>query len=221
MDTHKEAFAIVLQQGGGEGWYTTSTLQLQLASLELCIICRGIRRLSVRVGRDSPAGIRSLTDLTEPPQTRRSKRRASSRVPPVLPARLTLDLPSTHYAWSRLVFPALLRQLSYGREFNRRIAGVVWPASLQQISFGYNFNQPIDGVVWPASLQQISFGYHFNQPIDGVAWTASLQQISFGYNFNQPIDGVVWPASLQQISFGCWFNQPIAGVVWPASLQQI
>ena len=93
-----------------------------------------------------------------------------------------------------------LEIVSFRRQFNQPIAGVVWPASLQRLSFGNRFNQPIAGVVGPASVQKISFRGEFNQPIAEASWPYLC--VSYRSIFNQFIAGVMWPASLQQLSFG-------------------
>ena len=194
------ALEVALKQAcdGGESRWYTSTRELQLASVDLCKICRqeagGL--LGVLVRPESPQGIRAVCTGEIP---------GGGRIPGLLPYRVKWewnDQPIDGVVW-----PDSLQQLNFGNSFNQPIAEVVWPASLQQLSFGDRFNQPIAGVVWPASLQQLSFGYRFNQPIDGVVWSASLKRLTFGENFNQPIVGVGWPASLQWLSFGNAFNR--------------
>ena len=225
-----DALLVALGQacdGGKKRWYT-STLELQLVSLELCGACRSIPTLHIRVEALTPAPLWS---------PRKARRRgqdallAVSRVPDVRAAHWTWALPmefrvmmtdtSLEAAMEAVQWPLSLRTISFGDMFNQPISGAVWPPSLQQLSFGYYFNQPVAGVVWPASLRQISFDSNFNQPIAGVVWPASLVKLSFGYFFNQPIDGVTWPASLEQLYFGYCFHQPITKAVWPASLQRV
>eukprot|EP00752_Nemacystus_decipiens_P017229 g15434.t1 len=243
-----DAFIVALGQasaGGRTRWYT-STLELQLTSLGLCEACRSVPTLAVTVQHQTPRGLWAPRKTQTRPTTPSSKKpRSPGGVPVVRAVRLTWGLPMESLAegirmelWEcsnvvrlrgtvnsvslkSVVWPAHLKQLSFGDFFNLPITGVVWPTSLQQLSFGYDFNGPIAGVVWPASLQQLSFGKAFNQPIAGVVWPTSLQQLTFGRCFNQPITGVVWPTSLQQLSFGYDFNQPITGVMWPASVQQL
>ncbi|CBN78855.1 expressed unknown protein [Ectocarpus siliculosus] len=41
----------------------------------------------------------------------------------------------------------------------------MWPASLRSLSFGFQFNHPVVDVVWPASLQHLFFGVSFNQEV--------------------------------------------------------
>ena len=223
-------------QEGDRCWYT-STLELQLASLELCRACRSVSTLHVLVNKDTP---RRLWDPLRAPDVP-----VPSRVPLVRPIGLTWTLrtdgvqliSSTPKFMSfdddfnepiqGVEWPASLQRLSFGDRFNRPIVGVVWPASLQQLSFGRRlssggcFNQPVMGVAWPANLQQLSFGTSFDGPIAGISWPTTLRQLSFGYMFNQPILGVVWPPSLRRLSFGGRFNQPILGVAWPPSLQRL
>ncbi len=243
-----EAFIVALSQaseGGEKRWYA-STLQLQLASLEMCSACRNVPTVHVRVDVETPPTFWSRGRSKTLSNTRSSKVRLSSRVPVVRAAGLTWGLPVEVLVnsvamelWTSSEFVKLwgsvsatsLNSVNWPKRLWHLVlaiswlavpvAAVRWPPHLRRLDFGGDFNQPIVGVVWPASLQQISFGRCFNQPIVGVVWPASLQQHLFKDYFNQALLGVVWPASLQQLSFGRDFNQPIVGVVWPTSLQRI
>ena len=242
-----DAFVIALSkacEGGRKRWYA-STLELQLASREMCGACRSVQTLNVCVNKHTPATLWSRLRSRALSTTHGSKSSLSSRVPVVRALRLTCELPmktlvkrAAKELWAGLkvlhlrgsiptgrieaaVWPNGLQGLEFGDRFNQPIIGVAWPTYLQQLSFDGRFNQPIIGVEWPVSMQQLSFGYCFNQPIVGVVWPTPLQQISFDGRFNQPIIGVAWPTSLQQISFDGRFNQPIIGVLWPTSLQQL
>ncbi|CAN0415709.1 unnamed protein product, partial [Ascophyllum nodosum] len=178
-----DAFSIALNQADSSGWYS-STLELQLASLQFCVVCRNVSTLHLIVKN----GMETLLLDDAPTSDVKVKTPCRTRVPTLRPLILTWKLPI------------------------QAIDGVVWPASLQRLTFGEYFNQAIDGVVWPASLQRLTFGEYFNQAIDGVVWPASLQQLTFGDGFNQAIDGVVWPASLQQLTFGYNFDHAMDGV---------
>jgi len=222
---------------GGEekSWYT-STLELQLASLEFCRACRNVSTLLVHVDAATPRSLWA-PDAGHSAQQESPTSNVLSRVPSVralgvswsrcsvdhLQQMSTPKFLSFGQSFSEPItevgLPASLLQLSFGECFNQPVLGVAWPPCLVQLSFGVKFNQPIVGVVWPDSLQQLSFRDDFNQPLVGVVWPSSLQKLSFGTCFNEPIVGVVWPASLQQLSLGMKFNQPILGVVWPSSLQ--
>lgn len=48
-----DAFSIVLTHAGSSEWYT-STLNLQLASLQLCVLCRSVSRLRMAVSNVVP-----------------------------------------------------------------------------------------------------------------------------------------------------------------------
>lgn len=76
---------------GGQRWYASTTLELQLASLEFCRACRNVPTLHVRVEDDAP---RSLGSPPDEMNTRSSEKgRISSRVPVVRVVRLTWSLP--------------------------------------------------------------------------------------------------------------------------------
>ena len=89
-----DAFVVSLDQAsegeGRKGWYT-STLELQLASLELYKACRRVSTLRVRVDNVTPRSLRAFGDLdsmaSEVPSST-----ISSRVPLVRALGLTRSL---------------------------------------------------------------------------------------------------------------------------------
>ena len=242
------AFTVALGQaceGGKSRWYA-STLELQLASLELCRACRSVPTLHVTVDDAAPLSLWTPRRSQTGPRTRRSKTRVLSRVPIVRALRLTWDLPLEDlvrraavelWVWSespQLGGSSSASSMGSGEQpkgleelvLNECLCSetvalrmVAWPVALQRLKLRC-LNQPIDGIVWPASLQHLSFGREFNQPIAEAVWPNSLQHLEFGGGFNQPIAGVAWPASLQVLSLGRGFNQPIAGV-WPPSFRRL
>ena len=195
--------------------WVTSTLQLQLTSLDFCRACRSVANLDVTVEFRTPLGLWAARETQTGPSTGCSKAAgtASSRVPAVRAGRLTWKLPLEVLAQAAAVelwkWSKVLRLQGYVHSAGLEL--VTWPVGLEGLSFGDDFNHPIAGVVWPASLQQLSFSKEFNQPIAGVVWPASLQQLSFGgalgSKFSQSIDGIEWPASLRSVTR--------AGVVLP------
>lgn len=202
------AISAVLAQvhAAGGGWLT-STLELQLASLDLCRACRDFSTLTVRVERGTPRSLRYPRGLpTTCPDARNSADRDStvrvpSRVPLVSPFGLTwalmadtLFLELEKGYWNKLVALRVARVKMIGT-----MRGAVWPTKLKKLSFGQGLNQPIVGVVWPASLEQLVFGSRFNKPVEGVVWPASLKKLEFGDSFNQSFAGVVRPASLESV----------------------
>ena len=212
-----DVFSISLNQANGRGWYT-STLDLELASLQLCVLCRGVSTVHLTIEPSVP----SRMWKGSPASDCNIKRSRSSRVPTLRPLKLSWDLWGLPFEQCSSAVMANVEQLTFRRGFNQPIDGVVWPASLQKllIDVGEEFDQPIDGVAWPASLHQLVLGEHFNQPIDRVTWPSSLQYITIGSSFNQAIDGVAWPDALQQLTLGDSFNRSMDGVSWP-SLQQL
>ena len=225
------ALILAVSQACDEGdrrWYA-STLELQLASLELCRACRSVSTLHVLVDEATPRRLWKPVPRSEVP--------VPTRVPLVRPVGFTWTLPAADIQLISSTpefisfdvdfnepirgvdWPASLQLLRFGGCFDQPVLRAVWPVYLQQLSFGISFDQPIAGISWPTTLRQLTFGYMFNQPILGVAWPTSLQRLVLGDRFNQPIRGVDWPASLRQVCFGESFNQPILGVVWPVSLQ--
>ena len=218
-----DAFIVALGQaceGGKKRWYT-STMELQLVSLEFCRACRSVPTLHVPVKDSTP---RSLW----PPQSQIGASNAiiSSRVPAVRAIHLTGELPMLlrlqraeierwicceylHLQGSvcaasllSVVWPRGLKHLVLESGLEACVETISWPPSLRSLACGGNFNQSLTGMMWPVALQQLWLGHYFNQPIAGVDWPASLRRINFGKRFNQPITTVVWPSSLQQVTFG-------------------
>ena len=56
---------------------------------------------------------------------------------------------------------------------------MTWPAGLRTLTFGQNFNQSLDNVTWPAGLQSLTFGEHFEQSFANVTWPAGLESLTF------------------------------------------
>ncbi|CAM9881290.1 unnamed protein product [Pylaiella littoralis] len=243
-----EAFNIALCQARevGDNYWYSSTLELQVASLDMCGICRAQRALHVNVGIGTPESLWKSTTFEPESGTNISQDSTSSRVPivragsvswahPELP-RLSTIVKTTGWlkAVEKITFltpfymedftvewPISVRQLSFEVYIVGRVSELPWPASLEQLSLGDYFNQPIVDFVWPARLLRLSLGNFFNKPIIDVKWPAFLLQLSFGDDFNQPITGVVWPISLKQLSFGKAFDQPIIDVKWPPWLPEL
>ncbi|CAN0447860.1 unnamed protein product [Ectocarpus sp. 12 AP-2014] len=234
-----DAFTVALNQTSGHGAWYTWTAQLQLASLQLCISCRSVPSLDLRVKSYTPEPL-----WARPPdrETRRAKQRRVGRVP-ILRARVviwelsseTLRLSGEGLASAQRfifnnptidridgrVWPPALKELFLGMMFDSPFENMVWPSSLVKVSLGSNFNQPIHQVTWPASLRNLSFGSLFDQPIDLATWPSSLTELWFGRSFNQPIHQTVWPPSLELLKLGRDFDQPLHEVAWPVSLRSL
>ena len=83
-----DAFSIALNQADSSGWYS-STLQLQLASLQFCRVCRSVSTLHLTVTDD----IHTLLLEDAPASDVRAKKLRRTRVPTFQPLILTLNRP--------------------------------------------------------------------------------------------------------------------------------
>ncbi|CAN0008046.1 unnamed protein product, partial [Hapterophycus canaliculatus] len=172
-----DAFAVTLNQAcDTDDWYTT-TVKLQLASLQFCVACRSVPTLHLRVDKKTPARPWSDEDATRPPW-----RKAAA--PPAARPR-GFDWRIKEVAW-----PGSLRRLTFGIGFHRRVDGASWPSSLEQLAFRGALNQPVDRVKWPASLQQLDLGWDFPEPLDRASWPRSLLVLNVGLDFNHSIQNM-------------------------------
>lgn len=228
-----DALRVVLNDHNNEdNYWLTSTVELQMVSLQVCVACRSSRHYHICIPWGVPGwmwapaiGRHRVSRVLERCaiySRSRSSTIALRRIPSLKVRGLTWGLSTTGDIFlehNKLV--AGLESLVFGDHFNDDITEVVWPRGLIRLAFGRGFNQPVAKVVWPVSLRQLTFGDWFNRSLDGTTWSGSLQQLSFGDLFNKPIRNVTWPPSLRQLSLGFCFDRPIADVAWPASLQDI
>ncbi|CAN0248587.1 unnamed protein product, partial [Ectocarpus fasciculatus] len=195
-----EALIVALNETcDGKSWYT-STKQLQLASLEFCIVCRNYPTVHLNVNELTPLRLLAAADAPPP----HPKRLCWTRVPRLRARRVTWNMPTAAELGTPIFAMTDVDHLNFGRQFDGGLEAVAWPQRLKTIQFHdeSGFDQPLGlEVTWPGSLQQLVFGVEFNQPIEGVLWADSLQTLVFGEAFNQPVDNVRWPASLQELTF--------------------
>lgn len=226
-----QAITIALDAASdGKRWYT-STANLQLASLSLCIACRHVATLHVRMDMLTPprlwdpAAAQSI--ITDDPRGGSEQRTVFSRVPPIRARSLRWERPVKLLEYTGMAGSSDEKKEEGGLPAkstpNHDIprSPVTTFDRVRYLVFGRDFKEPVDSVVWPHTLQKLRFGYSFNQPIDGVSWPTSLRQLIFGERFNHPIDNVKWPASLVSLTFGFHFDQRIDAVTWPTSLQHV
>ncbi|CAN0164408.1 unnamed protein product [Ectocarpus fasciculatus] len=224
----------------GGSWYT-STKELLLVSLEVCMACRTHQTMHLTIDPNIPRRLLAAADASPP----YPKRVGDARVPRLKARRVTWNMPTAEL-WTNPIFALTdVDSLKFGSAFEGSLDAVAWPRRLKKIEFRISskFNQPIDMVDWPHSLQTLEFGLKFNQPIkrvqfptslkrlvfdsgfdqqiDGGFLPSSLQELALGEDFNQPIEDVAWPLSLRELCFGRFFNQPIERVRFPSSLQQL
>ncbi|CAM9758939.1 unnamed protein product [Ectocarpus sp. 12 AP-2014] len=202
----------------GSSWYT-STKELQLASLEICIACRTHRTMHLYVNRNIPRRLLAAADASPP----HPKRLGRTRVPRLRARYVTWNMRTAESLKDPIFAMTGVDGLKFGDDFDGSLDAVAWPRRLKKIEFQWDspFNQPIDMVDWPDSLQTLVFGVSFDQPIERVHFPASLQMLVFDVCFDQQIVGAFLPSSLQELDLGEEFNQPIEDVAWPLSLQKL
>lgn len=139
-----------------------------------------------------------------------------------------------------VTFPAGLRELFLGSDFNQRIDRVAWPEGLELLSMP-GFNKPIQDVQWPSGLKTLEFSmpnqFEYRQSLDGILWEmqqegfnqplgaslpASLETLLLSDNFNQSLRDVAWPSGLAVLGLGIGVSkESIEGVEWPPSLRKL
>lgn len=131
------------------------------------------------------------------------------------------------------LFPPLLQELSFSRDFKRATVpltsnedldrGKAPPSSsLQELVFGSYFNEVFDeSFELPRSLTRLNMGSRFNRPLNQIKWPPAMRHLALGWRFDQDVQGVALPPCLQTLEFGFSFNRPIAGVALPASLHRL
>ena len=128
-----DALLIAINQADSSGWYS-STLQLQLTSLQFCELCRRVPTLHLTVET-------AMHDLVW--------KDYDTRVPTLRPLILTWRRPFFYLnVFSRKAL-ARLQQLKFEGYFEEETENIVWLLSLQKLTFGNRFNQTIDRVAWP------------------------------------------------------------------------
>ena len=118
--------------------------------------------------------------------------------------------------WS---YQVVLRNLTFGRNFDQSLDNVILPENLENLTFGEDFDQSLEHVTLPGNLQSLTFGQRFNQSLDGVTLPSSLVNLTFGYSFNRSLENVKLPEDLQRLTFGGHFNESLMNVALPRNLQ--
>ncbi|CAM9155939.1 unnamed protein product, partial [Ascophyllum nodosum] len=116
-----DAFLIALTRDDGSGWFS-STLQLQLTSLQFCELCRSVPTLHLTVG----TAMHDLVWTDSPSSDLEVKKLYDTRVPTLRPLILTWRLPRFRLnVFSRKAL-ATLQQLKFGSYFNEEMNDIVW-----------------------------------------------------------------------------------------------
>lgn len=188
-----DAFGIALNLVDGKGWYT-STLDLQLVSFQLCVLCRSVSTLHLTVSNG--ISTRVWKDVPSSEHDREATKLHRSPIPVLRPRILTWKLRESRLSQCSSELVGSVEHLvihgSRAREGNMQIP---WP-SVKQLTFENLCDRDVTSIEWPSGLRKLTFGGDFNQAIDGVSWPASLQHLTLGRRFNRPINKIAWPASL-------------------------
>ncbi|CAN0149697.1 unnamed protein product, partial [Ectocarpus sp. 13 AM-2016] len=224
-----EAIAVVLNQSSPKGGireppFISSTLQLQLACLELCAVCRSLPSLHIKVPETLPASLwvaatssddagdhdngvqwqdllstlRSLRRWYPRGDSRRRDGVTLNRVPPLLPFSVTCGLSSLPRSSS-----SRTADLWTGVERLRLEFSLSETSSWKDSSV----------VMLPRRLKQLlfvssSFVPNFQLPVAVLSSPPPLLlKLFVNGSFEVPVVDVPWPPSLTQLSFGARFQQ--------------
>jgi hypothetical protein len=117
------------------------------------------------------------------------------------------------------VFPASLKHLDLGFQFDKPLQQNMFPSGLTHLTLGNMFNQPLEVGVLPSGLTHLVFGWEFNQPLEAGVLPSGLQHLTIGPIFDQPLEAGVLPVGLRSLKF-CYNTNRFECVV-PASLQEL
>lgn len=105
-----------------------------------------------------------------------------------------------------MVFPASLRILTFGEEFNQDLRYVIFPEGLEEINFGENFHPASwEHVTLPSTLLSLKFGKRFIQNLEDARFPEGLSNLSFaslGYAFEQSLKRANLPMHIQRLQTG-------------------
>ena len=111
-----DAFSTALNQADSSGWYS-STLQLQLASLQFCVMCRSVSTLHLIV-KDN---IHALLLEDAPASDDKVKKLRRTRVPTIRPLILAWKIPVTYLRRFSSQVLGNVKELAFGNRFNDKI----------------------------------------------------------------------------------------------------
>ena len=117
--------------------------------------------------------------------------------------------------FDKVVLPACLESLTFGKDFNQRIGKTQLKfCSLKELVFGDRFDHPLTCVELPKTLETLVFGFDYSGDINeydvDLRYTPNLKNLTFGYSFNSDVFyNAVLPDTLETLTFGRFFNQPL------------
>ena len=146
------------------------TLELQLASSEMCSACRSVSTLPVLVDDRTPFAHCAPRATNIGSDATRSKACLSIRISVVWALRLA-------WVWELSEFVQLRASVHADS-----LESVVWSKGLQHLVLDTSLEGvAMEAVRWQPILKHrfLCFEVDFNQPIVGVVWPISLQRLSF------------------------------------------
>lgn len=239
-----DAFTIALGQASNGKWYT-STLELQLASFRVCVLCRGVRTLRVIAETGMPSSLWDDEDRVggslKAPGGRRVPTMRAAGVEWLMPGEMFVPTLSEAalvrgVQWLKIEGlneeslrsnpPAISRWGDLPKSLTRLVHSPrsYFEAMLSFLGRKENLSstQKLGTVSWPPGLRQLSLGSLRDcKRMELGGLPNSLERLTLGGHFDQPIESATWPVSLKRLTLGPSFNQPIVDVVWPRSLLQL
>lgn len=217
MSLPVHALTIAIGQASKGRWYV-GTLELQLASFDICIACRDVPTLRVIVGEHTPlslwGGVDSIGESCQTPVMR--------QVPNLRAASLVWKMP----------LDVLVRVLSE----SVLLRGVRW-MRLRGMSERHSSEPTVcrgdDWLPLGSQLGHSARSYfeamrsldggkdhavNATQTSPGVSQPATVEKLLLACTLTGTADCVVFPTSLESLILDCSFNQVTETVAWPLSL---
>lgn len=170
----------LLQTGERDPWYT-STKHLQLVSLRVCVACRKVATLHLRVDNRTPHHLYIPPEHMSGWKFLARWKLSCPWVPSLRPLGVTWHGPADALALEDNALLADVETFVLAHEWPcGAVERVVWPRRITEIDFGAAFDHTVDAVIWPPGVQHLKFGEAFNQRIDDVKWPESLERLTLG-----------------------------------------
>lgn len=153
-----------------------------------------------------------------------------ARLPRLHISSLAWEAPASHLG-DGSDLPPELRELTFGRDFNRTLSGLVWPPKLERLTFGSKFNRDLvqregRSAVGRAPTGAVAGGGVVDREQQGGAvliglLPRSLEELTFGKQFNRPLPRRLLPPGLVSLTLGRNFRHrgSVRDVVWPAGIR--
>eukprot|EP00903_Cladosiphon_okamuranus_P011404 g10747.t1 len=133
--------------------------------------------------------------------------------------------------------PSGLRELTFGRDFNRTLSGLVWPPRLERLTLGSKFNRDLvqskersgerSGVGRAATGGAAGGGVVDQEERSETAGLCllpwSLKELTLGKQFNKPLPRTLLPPGLVSLTLGRNFRHrsSVRDVVWPVGIKVV